>query len=102
MTTTTVPDKVFREIAEGIDPIDPEATATNRSFRATVIAAYMAGRAELADLRERFAALAEIEKYIGESCNNASHNIRDVLNGEDPRPDANRWGLEYRSDGTRT
>ncbi|RKR92672.1 hypothetical protein BDK92_7148 [Micromonospora pisi] len=50
---------------------------------------------ELADLRERFAALAAIEEYIGESCNNASHNIKEVLTGDDPRPDADRWGLEY-------
>ena len=48
------------------------------------------------DLRERFAALAAVEEYIGESCNNASHNIRDVLAGEDPRPDAVKWGLEFR------
>jgi len=56
-----------------------------------------AAAAELADLRERFAVLAEIEKYIGESCDNASHNIRDVLNGSDPRADAEHYGLDWRA-----
>ena len=56
-------------------------------------------RAELVDLRERFAALAAVEGYIGESCNNASHNIRNVLAGDDPRPDADKWGLDYRAGG---
>lgn len=63
--------------------------------------AWAAGRkqaaAGLADLRERFAALGVIEEYIGESCDNASHNIREVLKGDDPRPNADRWGLDYRA-----
>jgi len=54
---------------------------------------------ETADLREQFVALAAIEEYIGESCGNASHNIRDVLAGQDPRPDAVRCGLEFRAAG---
>jgi hypothetical protein len=55
-------------------------------------------RAELADLRERMAALAALEEYIGESCDNAAHNIRNVLDGSyDPRPEADRSGLDYNS-----
>jgi hypothetical protein len=55
---------------------------------------------ELADLRERMAALAALEEYIGEGCENASHNIRNVLNGsDDPRPDADRYGLNWRTAG---
>lgn len=56
--------------------------------------------ADLTDLRERFAALVVLEAYIGESGENAAHNIRRVLDGTyDPRTDADRWGLDYRQVG---
>jgi hypothetical protein len=51
---------------------------------------------ELDELREKLRALAAVEEYIGESCGNASHNIREPLAGEsDPREDARHFGLEY-------
>ena len=73
----------------------------NPSFLLTARVALAAGRKQptdaLADLRERFAALAVIEEYIGEGCDNASHNIREVLKGDDPRPNADRWELDYQT-----
>lgn len=63
--------------------------------------ALAAKKRELDDLRERFAALAAVEEYIGESCGNAAHNIRSVLAGDDPRPDAVEWGLEFRNTAAR-
>lgn len=49
----------------------------------------------LSDLRERLAALAAREEYIGGG--SAAHRIRAVLDGSyDPRPDADRCGLDYR------
>lgn len=55
---------------------------------------------ELADFRDRLAALAAIEDYIGESGQNAARNIRDLLAGtgdddNDPRVQARRWELEW-------
>jgi hypothetical protein len=44
-----VPEDVFRTIAVMIDPVDPEKTTANRSFRATVEAAYIQGRANYAE-----------------------------------------------------
>ena len=55
-------------------------------------------QADLNDLRERLTALAALEEYIGESCRNASHNIRDVLAGNDPRPDADKHVPGWRTD----
>ncbi|WP_047892570.1 hypothetical protein [Micromonospora sp. RV43] len=62
-----------------------------------LLAAQQPQQSGLADLRERFAALAAVEEYIGESCGNAAHNIRNVLAGDDPRREAVEWGLEFRN-----
>lgn len=56
--------------------------------------------AELADFREKVAALAAIEDYIGESGENAARNMRDLLvgvgdNGNDPRVQARAWDLVW-------
>lgn len=51
-------------------------------------------------LREKFAALAAGERWNGESCDNASHNISNVLDGTyDPRPDAAVWSDMYDENG---
>lgn len=55
---------------------------------------------EYRQFREKLAALAAIEDYIGESGENAARNMRDLLNGtgdddNDPRVQARRWGLEF-------
>ena len=51
-------------------------------------------------LRAKFAALAMGERYSGESCDNASHNISNVLDGTyDPRPDAACWDGMYDENG---
>jgi hypothetical protein len=58
-------------------------------------------RAEVtAEIGEKLRALAAIEDYIGESGENAARNIRDFADGKgddgnDPRVQARRWGLEF-------
>ncbi|MEU7170206.1 hypothetical protein ABZ949_01790 [Micromonospora tulbaghiae] len=49
---TNLPEKTYLTVARGVDPVDPEATAANRSFRATVDAAFATGREDAAaDIR---------------------------------------------------
>ena len=52
---------------------------------------------ELTDLKDRLTALAAVEEFIGESCGNASHNLRDLLSGagEDPRDSARHYGIGW-------
>ena len=94
--STEITAKV-REIAEEIETSFPFDDRAARGYLAGVAAGRKQAADALADLRERFAALAVIEEYIGESCDNASHNIREVLKGDDPRPNADRWELDYRA-----
>ncbi len=47
------------------------------------------------DMTARLRALAAVEEFIGEGCGNASHNIRGLLAGDDPRDDAAKWGLDF-------
>jgi hypothetical protein len=61
------------------------------------------GATELAEFRDKLAALAAVEDYIGESGENAARNIRELLAGtggddNDPRVQARRWGLEWTGD----
>lgn len=56
--------------------------------------------AELAEFRDKLAALAAIEDYIAESGENAARNMRDLLAGtgdddNDPRVQARRWDLTW-------
>lgn len=61
--------------------------------------------AELAEFRDKLAALAAIEDYIGESGENAARNVRDLLSGtgkhdNDPRVQARAWELEWTTTGS--
>lgn len=67
---------------------------------AAEVVATMNDRYALAEFRDKLAALAAIEDYIGESGQNAARNIRELLSGEgadgnDPRVQARAWGLEW-------
>lgn len=57
--------------------------------------ARMRAESDLRVLREKFAALAVGEEFIGESCQNAAHNIVRVLDDEyDPRTEYDAGQLD--------
>lgn len=71
-----------------LDGIEADSPAQDRIREVT---------AELANLRERLTALAALEEHIGESCRNASHSLRNVLAGDDPRPEADKHVPDWRT-----
>jgi hypothetical protein len=76
-----------------------ELRAGNIEFRMGGLA-LLAEVSEFEEFRDKLAALAAIEDYIGESGQNAARNVRDLLagrgdDGNDPRVQARKWGLEW-------
>jgi hypothetical protein len=97
MTDKTIADLIVEHGPVGADDDHPLQTEV------VTAAEFNALRDELIEgrrFRDKLAALAAIEVYIGESGANAARNIRDLLAGagsddNDPRVQARRWDLEW-------